>query len=165
MMARNLIHPPAATGGRRVHFDTAILGLARRAPRTRKTPPDGASQCGEENAVDIKHIARLQFTRDGAAAEGEWTVTATARMRYREWVGRYGSDPTVMIRLIEETAGCECIRRTWTVRGEVEAPKSPQPGFGREYGCASQDLATPAAARRRRRSPVRRTISRPPRLS
>ncbi|MFG2894941.1 hypothetical protein [Streptomyces sp. NPDC048248] len=75
--------------------------------------------------MNTKYVARLQFTPDGAAVEGEWTVAATARSRYREWVGRYGSNPAVMIRLIEKTDGCERIRRTWTAQGEVEAPKSP----------------------------------------
>ena len=75
--------------------------------------------------MKTKHIARLQFTPDGAAVEGEWTVATTARSRYREWVGRYGSDPAVVIRLIEETGGRELIRMSWTAQGEVEAPKSP----------------------------------------
>jgi hypothetical protein len=61
--------------------------------------------------VDTKYVARLQFTPDGAAVEGEWAVATTAGRRYREWVGRYGSNPAVMIRLIEETDGCERILR------------------------------------------------------
>ncbi|MEU6593252.1 hypothetical protein ABZ923_29185 [Streptomyces sp. NPDC046881] len=59
------------------------------------------------------HLARLQFTADGPAVEGEWTVPGTARDRYTEWVGLYGTDPHVVIRLIEETDGIERVRRTW----------------------------------------------------
>ena len=36
-----------------------------------------------------KYVARLQFTLDGAAVEGEWTAEPTAQGRYTEWVGRY----------------------------------------------------------------------------
>ncbi|MFJ8677338.1 hypothetical protein [Streptomyces sp. NPDC093589] len=75
--------------------------------------------------MSTKFIARLQFTPEGAAVEGEWSVAATARGRYREWVGRYGSNPAVVVQLIEETDGCERIERIWTAQGEVEAPKSP----------------------------------------
>ncbi|MFE7932957.1 hypothetical protein ACFU6S_30415 [Streptomyces sp. NPDC057456] len=42
------------------------------------------------------------------------------RDRYTEWVGLYGAGPAVVIRLIEETDGRECVRKTWTAQGEVE---------------------------------------------
>ncbi|MEV7681501.1 hypothetical protein AB0O64_23550 [Streptomyces sp. NPDC088341] len=69
-----------------------------------------------------KHLARLQFEADGPAVEGEWTAPATAQDRYTEWVGLYGTDPAVVIRLIEESDGRECVRKTWTAQGEVEGP-------------------------------------------
>ncbi|GGX57679.1 hypothetical protein GCM10010321_88280 [Streptomyces chartreusis] len=34
----------------------------------------------------------------GPAVEGEWTVPSTARDRYMEWVGLYGTGSTVVIR-------------------------------------------------------------------
>ncbi|MEU0031996.1 hypothetical protein [Streptomyces sp. NPDC006335] len=67
-----------------------------------------------------RHLARLQFEADGPAVEGEWTAPATAQERYTEWVGLYGTDPAVVIRLIEESDGRETVRKTWTAQGEVE---------------------------------------------
>lgn len=67
-----------------------------------------------------RHLARLQFEVDGPAVEGEWTTPGTARDRYTEWVGLYGTDPAVVIRLIEEIDGRERVRKTWTAQGEAE---------------------------------------------
>ncbi|WP_406390183.1 hypothetical protein OG806_49595 [Streptomyces sp. NBC_00882] len=53
-----------------------------------------------------------------------WAIPDTAQDRYTEWVGLYGSDPAVVIRLIEETDGRERGRKTWTAQGEVEGPAS-----------------------------------------
>ncbi|MEU5610545.1 hypothetical protein AB0H03_17720 [Streptomyces sparsogenes] len=69
-----------------------------------------------------KHLARLQFAAAGPAVEGEWTIPGTAQDRYREWVGLYGSNPNVVIGLIEETDGRRRVRKTWTAQGEVEGP-------------------------------------------
>ncbi|ELP69508.1 hypothetical protein PV735_46655 [Streptomyces turgidiscabies] len=71
--------------------------------------------------MGTRHLARLQFEADGPAVEGEWIVPATAQDRYTEWVGLYGTGPTVVIQLIEETAGHEHVHKTWTAQGEVEA--------------------------------------------
>lgn len=71
-----------------------------------------------------KHLARLQFEADGPAVEGEWTAPGTAQDRYTEWVGLYGTDPAVVIRLIEVSDGRERVRKTWTAQGEVEGPGS-----------------------------------------
>ncbi|WP_210582011.1 hypothetical protein [Streptomyces sp. GESEQ-4] len=68
----------------------------------------------------IKHLARLQFEENGPAVEGEWAAPGTAQDRYTEWVGLYGTDPGVVIRLIEETDGPQRVRKTWTVQGKVE---------------------------------------------
>jgi hypothetical protein len=65
-------------------------------------------------------VARLQFMADGPAVEGEWAVPETALDRYTEWVGLYGAGSTVVIQVIEETDGCERVRRKWTAQGEVE---------------------------------------------
>ncbi|CAM5677394.1 hypothetical protein [Streptomyces mordarskii] len=67
-----------------------------------------------------KHLATLQFEVDGPAVEAEWTVAGTAQRRYAEWVGLYGTDPAVVIKLIEETDGHRRVRRTWTAQGETE---------------------------------------------
>ncbi|WP_351235357.1 hypothetical protein [Streptomyces sp. NPDC002133] len=73
--------------------------------------------------METKHLARLQFEADGPAVEGEWKVPATAQDRYTEWVGLDGTDPDVVIRLIEETDGRQRTVKTWTAQGEVEGPK------------------------------------------
>lgn len=68
-----------------------------------------------------KHIVRLQFTADGPAVEGEWSAPGTALGRYTEWVGLYGTNPAVVIRLIEEIGGDRRTIKTWTAQGEVQA--------------------------------------------
>lgn len=60
---------------------------------------------------------RLRFTARGPSLDGAWNDPDTAQARYTQWVGLYGSSPTVMIQLIEETAGREHVRRTWTAGG------------------------------------------------
>ncbi|MFI9176079.1 hypothetical protein [Streptomyces lincolnensis] len=69
--------------------------------------------------MDTTHLARLRFTAGGPAVEGEWTVAATARDRYTEWVGLYSADPNVVVCLIEKTGGRERVLRTWTAQGET----------------------------------------------
>ncbi|GAA3372613.1 hypothetical protein GCM10017744_104830 [Streptomyces antimycoticus] len=69
-----------------------------------------------------KHLATLQFRADGPAVEAEWTVVVTAQRRYAEWVGLYGTDPAVVIKLIEETGGRRRVRKTWAAQGETEEP-------------------------------------------
>ncbi len=59
-----------------------------------------------------RHFACLQFTVGGPAVEGEWASAAVAAGRYTEWVGFYGSRPSVLIRLIEETEDRCWLRRT-----------------------------------------------------
>ncbi|MFE7243724.1 hypothetical protein [Streptomyces sp. NPDC057580] len=68
------------------------------------------------------YLAILQFEAGGPAVTGEWTDEVTALRTYRGWVGLYGSNPSVVIRLIEETGGNRNLLRTWTARGETEAP-------------------------------------------
>lgn len=72
--------------------------------------------------MDTKHLATLQFEADGPAVEGEWIDDSTARRTYRDWVGLYGSNPSVVIRLVEETGGRRHVIKTWTAQGEVEGP-------------------------------------------
>ena len=72
--------------------------------------------------METRHLARLQFEPGGRVVEGEWAVPGTARDRYREWLGLYGTVPTVLIQFIEVTDGREHVRRRWTVEGEVEDP-------------------------------------------
>ncbi|WP_206282267.1 hypothetical protein [Streptomyces rhizosphaericus] len=72
--------------------------------------------------MTTKYLAALQFERGGPAVEAEWTIPDTAQDRYTEWVGIYGTRPSVVIRLIEETDGRRRVRETWTAQGEVEGP-------------------------------------------
>lgn len=67
----------------------------------------------------------LQHTEGGTATMGEWAVEDTARRTYRRWLGLYGSQPTAVIQLIEETAEGRQVLRIWTNQGEtVEEPES-----------------------------------------
>ncbi|WP_405633893.1 hypothetical protein [Streptomyces sp. NBC_01174] len=71
---------------------------------------------------ETRYLARLQFTADGPAVEGEWDVPGPAQDRYTKWVGLYGARPTVVIRLITETGGRRHELTTWTARGERKGP-------------------------------------------
>ncbi|KIZ15645.1 hypothetical protein SNA_25860 [Streptomyces natalensis ATCC 27448] len=66
-----------------------------------------------------KYFATLQFEANGPTVEGEWTDGTTAWRTYRDWVGLYGSNPSVVIRLIEETDGRRQVLKTWTEQGEA----------------------------------------------
>ncbi|MES4909639.1 MULTISPECIES: hypothetical protein [unclassified Streptomyces] len=74
--------------------------------------------------MGTKHLCRLQFEMNGLVVEGEWAVTGTAQDVCTEWVGLYGTSPTVAIQLIEETDGRRRVRKTWTAHGKVEGPAS-----------------------------------------
>ncbi|MEU9274888.1 hypothetical protein [Streptomyces sp. NPDC048341] len=64
------------------------------------------------------HMVRLQFQADGPAVTGEWADDATARRTWRDWVGLYGSDEKVVVRLAEEIGGRERVLMSWE-RGRV----------------------------------------------
>ncbi|MFG2800589.1 hypothetical protein [Streptomyces pseudovenezuelae] len=64
------------------------------------------------------HLVRLHFQADGPAVTAEWADDATARRTWRDWVGLYGSDEKVVIRLAEEIGGSERVLMTWE-RGRV----------------------------------------------
>ncbi|MEU7206161.1 hypothetical protein [Streptomyces sp. NPDC045470] len=55
----------------------------------------------------------LQFRADGPAVTGEWADETTARRIWRDWVGLYGSDDSVVIRLVEESDGQEQELTAW----------------------------------------------------
>lgn len=69
----------------------------------------------------------LQHTEGGPETVGEWAVEDTARRTYRRWLGLYGSQPTAVIQLIEETAEGRRLLRKWTNQGETAAEPEPQP--------------------------------------
>ena len=65
-----------------------------------------------------RHLVRLQFTANGPAVEGEWTVLGPAEDRYTKWIGLYDTGlavPAVVIQLITETDGAPA--RTQDVDG------------------------------------------------
>jgi hypothetical protein len=64
------------------------------------------------------HVVRLQFEAGGPAVTGEWAEDATARRTWRDWVGLYGSDEKVVIRLAEQSGGSERVLLAWE-RGRV----------------------------------------------
>lgn len=69
----------------------------------------------------------LQFTEGGPPTTGEWAVEDTARRTYRRWLGLYGSQPTAVIQLIEETVEGRRVLRKWTSQGEAVAEPEPRP--------------------------------------
>ncbi|WP_208643285.1 hypothetical protein [Streptomyces diastatochromogenes] len=84
------------------------------------------------------HLVRLQFAAGGPAVTGEWADGTTARRTWRDWVGRYGSDEKVVIRLAEGADGGERVLMAWERGQEVETDsdgpaateKSGLPGCG-----------------------------------
>jgi hypothetical protein len=61
-----------------------------------------------------KYFATLQFEANGPTVEGELADGTTARRAYRDCIGLYGSNPGVVIRLIEETDGRRRVRMSTT---------------------------------------------------
>ncbi|WP_405849111.1 hypothetical protein [Streptomyces sp. NBC_01518] len=66
----------------------------------------------------MTHLVRLQFATGGPAVSGEWANGATARRTWRDWVGLYGSDEKVVIRLTEDADGNERVLMAWE-RGRI----------------------------------------------
>ncbi|MFF0228553.1 hypothetical protein [Streptomyces sp. NPDC004629] len=59
------------------------------------------------------HRVRLQFGAVGPAVIGEWADGATAHRAWHSWVGLYGSDQSVVIRLAREAGGSEDVLMAW----------------------------------------------------
>lgn len=76
--------------------------------------------------MTAKYLARLQFEEGGPAVTGEWVDDTTARRTYRGWVGLYGSNPSVVIRLIEDSDGGQRVLKMWTALGEIDEETDPQ---------------------------------------
>lgn len=74
----------------------------------------------------MKHLVRPQFVAHGPAITGQWTDGATARRTWRDWVGLYGSDEKVVIRLTDDADGNERLLIAWE-RGRL-VPKGPDGG-------------------------------------
>jgi hypothetical protein len=66
-----------------------------------------------------RYFAVHQFEEGGPAVTGEWTDDAPALGTYRGWVRLYGSQDSVVIRLIEVSEGREHVLKIWTAQGEV----------------------------------------------
>ncbi|MGX4695100.1 hypothetical protein [Streptomyces sp. JNUCC 63] len=73
------------------------------------------------------YLAVLQFEEGEPAVTGQWADDAAALRTYRGWVGLYGSQQSVVIRLIEEAGGRAHVLKTWTAHGEVGTPRVAQP--------------------------------------
>ena len=69
-----------------------------------------------------QYCVKVQFEAGGPAVTGWWSVEETARRCYRDWIGLYGSDQSVVIRLVEETAGGQRVLESWPSQGD--APES-----------------------------------------
>lgn len=70
-------------------------------------------------------LVRLQFVADGPAVTGEWTDGATASRTWRDWVGLYGSDKKVVIRLTDDTDKSERLLKAWERGRLVETGPTP----------------------------------------
>ncbi|MEV6332621.1 hypothetical protein [Streptomyces sp. NPDC051909] len=77
--------------------------------------------------MTTRYLVVLQFEEGGPAVTGEWADDAPALRTYRGWVGLYGSQDSVVIRLIEVSDGREHVLKTWTARGEVDTPPGVNP--------------------------------------
>ncbi|MFD6133189.1 recombinase family protein [Streptomyces diastaticus] len=64
-----------------------------------------------DQSEPTRYLAVLRFEEGGPAVIGEWTDDAPALRTYRGWVGLYGSQDSVVIRLIEVSDGREHVLR------------------------------------------------------
>jgi hypothetical protein len=76
-------------------------------------------ETAEEERMGTRHFARQRCEPGGLAVTGTWTDDTTALRTYRDGVGLCGSQPTIVIQLIEETDGVWRTRRTWAAQGRV----------------------------------------------
>ncbi|MFJ9870056.1 hypothetical protein [Streptomyces sp. NPDC101165] len=74
----------------------------------------------------MTHLVRLQFVTGGPTVTGEWADGATARRTWRDWVGLYGSDEKVVIRLAEDADDGERVLMAWE-RGHAVEASSDEP--------------------------------------
>lgn len=72
------------------------------------------------------HLVRLQFVEGGPAVTGEWVDGSTARRTWRDWVGLYGSDERVVIRLAQRTGEGERVLMAWEAGRVVKEPTSEE---------------------------------------
>ncbi|GAA3372049.1 hypothetical protein GCM10017744_101960 [Streptomyces antimycoticus] len=84
--------------------------------------PTPALSCTKWPPLTSRHTATL---REGPAVTGEWADDSTALRTYRGWVGLYGSDEHVVIRLILKEGANQHVLRTWAEQREVETPLPP----------------------------------------
>ncbi|MGW2747825.1 hypothetical protein [Streptomyces sp. NPDC001450] len=66
------------------------------------------------------HLVRLQFAAGGPTVTGDWADGATARRAWRDWVGLFGSDEKVVVRLAEDADGAERVLMAWERGNAVE---------------------------------------------
>jgi hypothetical protein len=72
----------------------------------------------------ITYSVTLRFRPDGPAAYGEWDQEATADQRYRSYVGLYGSQPAVTVRLDQLAGGHVQVLRQWpSIEGAKVEPR------------------------------------------
>ncbi|MGW4735155.1 hypothetical protein ACWEQC_39440 [Streptomyces shenzhenensis] len=76
----------------------------------------------------LVHRVRLQFGAGGPAVVGEWADGATARRVWRGWVGLYGSDRKVVIRLARDAGGSERVLMAWENGQAVRQVGHNEPG-------------------------------------
>ncbi|MFE1314727.1 hypothetical protein [Streptomyces sp. NPDC058755] len=79
------------------------------------------------------HLVRLQFVAGGPTVTGEWADGATARRTWRDWVGLYGSDEKVVIRLAEDADDGERVLMAWE-RGHAVETGSDRPSATERSG-------------------------------
>ncbi|MEW2530665.1 hypothetical protein [Streptomyces sp. NPDC047071] len=55
----------------------------------------------------------MQFTAGGPAVTGQWSREQTARAAFTSWIGLYGSDPAVVIRVTAASGGRTRVLVSW----------------------------------------------------
>lgn len=123
--------PPAAV--RRRKGWAVQVHSAGRPPGERRWPGRRAAASSYSHRVDrdsarpggprpAVYRVTCRFRPDGPVNSGWWADRATAELRYREWVGLYGSDPGTVITLARVTGQTVEVLRSW--------PPGPARGAG-----------------------------------
>ncbi|WP_328643902.1 hypothetical protein [Streptomyces canus] len=69
----------------------------------------------------------LQFTAGGPSVTGEWAEDTTAHKTWRDWIGLYGSDENVTVRVVETADGRTRDVAVWERRRVTWPPEKGSP--------------------------------------
>ncbi|MBB5109445.1 hypothetical protein [Streptomyces spectabilis] len=77
------------------------------------TTPGTAPPCDIPETSTPTFTASLQFTAGGPAVTGQWSREQTARATFTSWIGLYGSNPDVVIRITATSCGRTRMLESW----------------------------------------------------